>query len=317
MSEKQAQANRRNALKSTGPKTPTGKALASMNALKHGLRASSLAVPVLEAVADWDAHLSQTVRALSPVGYLENVLAERAASILWRLARVVRYESLVIASSMDNAEDLRDAERDAGGFGSRPPDLQELKDKVDQAQENAETFAGPLQAKTSSKVDAGTAWGIVGEAAKSSGVELWEEVVPGSDNWTSTIDLSEVPDEVEVDEWPGWTAGYLREILGRVAKKAGLSQGELVESLTAHLKDDLQEAKETLEKAARDLETWRKTHLLPDEGTLDKVGRYETTLERSLYRTIHELQRLQAARAGEHVPLPAVVDGEVSISRAS
>lgn len=314
-SSKRAAANRRNALKSTGPKTSTGKALASMNALKHGLRASGLAVPVLEDVADWEAHLFQTVRALSPVGYLENVLAERAASILWRLGRVVRYESLVITASMENAEDERAAEKEVGNFGGRSPDLQDLQDKVDQAQENAETFSGLLQAKTSSKVAAGTAWGIVEEAAKASGVELWEELIKDSDNWTSTIDLSEIPDEVGVDEWDGWTAGYLREILGQVAKKAGLSQGELVESLTSHLKEDLQEAKDTLEKAVRSLETWRKTHLLPDETTLDKVSRYETTLERSLFRTIHELQRLQAARSGEHVPLPAVVDGEVTLSR--
>jgi hypothetical protein len=36
-SEKKAEANRRNALKSTGPKTPEGKAAVSLNALKHGL----------------------------------------------------------------------------------------------------------------------------------------------------------------------------------------------------------------------------------------------------------------------------------------
>jgi hypothetical protein len=307
MSEKQAQANRRNALKSTGPKTPTGKALASMNALKHGLRASSLAVPVLEDVADWETHLSQTVRALAPVGYLETILSERAASILWRLGRAVRYESLVIGSSMENAEDER-----ASGSLDRPPDLQDLRDKVDQAQENAETFAHLIEAKLSSKVDAGTAWGIVTEAARVSEVELWDGQEEGS---PSILDLSEIPEDVEVDEWTGWTAGYLRGILGQVAKKAGLSQGELVESLTSRLKDEVQESKEILEKAARSLETWRKAHLLPDETTLDKVSRYETTLERSLFRTIHELQRLQAARAGEKVPLPAVVDGEVSISR--
>jgi hypothetical protein len=38
-------ANRRNATKSTGPKTAAGKARVSLNALKHGLSAQTMVLP--------------------------------------------------------------------------------------------------------------------------------------------------------------------------------------------------------------------------------------------------------------------------------
>lgn len=43
---------------------------------------------------------------------------------------------------------------------------------------------------------------------------------------------------------------------------------------------------------------------------MDRIIRYENALERSLYRALHELQRLQAARNGERPPAPVVVDLE-------
>ena len=46
--------------------------------------------------------------------------------------------------------------------------------------------------------------------------------------------------------------------------------------------------------------------------TLDKFMRYETHIERGMYKALHELQRLQAARSGERVPAPLVVDVDVS-----
>ena len=42
---KQIEANRRNAQKSTGPRTPEGKAVSRFNAFKHGLHAESLVIP--------------------------------------------------------------------------------------------------------------------------------------------------------------------------------------------------------------------------------------------------------------------------------
>ena len=45
-----------------------------------------------------------------------------------------------------------------------------------------------------------------------------------------------------------------------------------------------------------------------------KLSRYGAGIERSLYRALHELQRLQATRAGQPVLAPAAVDVDVSVS---
>ncbi len=57
VSERQIAANRRNAKRSTGPKTEAGKAVQRLNATKHGLTSTIAAVvPAIDDVAEWERH---------------------------------------------------------------------------------------------------------------------------------------------------------------------------------------------------------------------------------------------------------------------
>jgi hypothetical protein len=89
---KQIDANRRNALQSTGPKTLEGKSAVALNAIKHGLLSREVLLPGEDGVAL--AKLSEDVRAqLSPVGALENLFVDRIIAAAWRLHRLTRVEA--------------------------------------------------------------------------------------------------------------------------------------------------------------------------------------------------------------------------------
>ena len=90
--KKQTAANRRNARKSTGPKTAAGKDRAKGNALKHGLTAAQITV-FDERPEDFESFYSGLLTALIPVGALEEQLVERITVCAWRLRRVYRIET--------------------------------------------------------------------------------------------------------------------------------------------------------------------------------------------------------------------------------
>jgi len=46
-------------------------------------------------------------------------------------------------------------------------------------------------------------------------------------------------------------------------------------------------------------------------GALDRIQRYETSKERQMYRALHELQRLQAARQSAMALAPVAIDVDV------
>ncbi|MBC8392819.1 MAG: hypothetical protein H8E17_09690 [Deltaproteobacteria bacterium] len=106
ISEKQLAANRKNAQKSTGPKTPEGKAIASQNATTHGLRSSRVLI-ASENIAEYNTHRTALLKDLAPVGPMETILADRIVKLTWQLDRSARLQACTfdtLINSKDNQE---------------------------------------------------------------------------------------------------------------------------------------------------------------------------------------------------------------------
>jgi len=101
-SEAQVLANRANALKSTGPRTGAGKAIACRNAVKHGLTGGPDVIRSEDQGA-FDAHRERMLGELAPVGSIESALAERVVSLSWRLKRVGRMQNETIDTLITGA----------------------------------------------------------------------------------------------------------------------------------------------------------------------------------------------------------------------
>ena len=91
--QRQIEANRRNARSSTGPRTEAGKAASSANALSHGLTAAGAVVLPEEDPDAFERLRAGVIADLAPAGALQRALAQRVAVLLWRLDRVARLEA--------------------------------------------------------------------------------------------------------------------------------------------------------------------------------------------------------------------------------
>jgi hypothetical protein len=96
VTERQIAANRLNAQRCTGPKTPEGKAAANRNAVTHGLTSSRGLLPG-EKLEDFSDLRARVLAELAPDSAIEIELAERIASLLWRLRRVPAFEAALLA----------------------------------------------------------------------------------------------------------------------------------------------------------------------------------------------------------------------------
>ena len=101
-SEARIAANRRNALKSTGPQTPEGKQQSRANAYKHGMAGAGVVVPELEA-AEVQRRFVAFVGDLKPSGQLGEALILRAATLSVRMERCVKHENAALTDRVRRA----------------------------------------------------------------------------------------------------------------------------------------------------------------------------------------------------------------------
>ena len=81
---------------SKGPVTPEGKAISSLNALKHGYAAKQNILIDSDDVDAWDAHLSGYHASYQPKNYVEKDLVDELAAISWRKSRLLGIDTALI-----------------------------------------------------------------------------------------------------------------------------------------------------------------------------------------------------------------------------
>ena len=118
---RQIEANRRNALRSTGPSTEDGKRRSRQNAVRHGLCAETV-IEIVEDVDDYSGFEAAVIADYDAQTAVERELVLRLASLLWRLRRATAIETDLLRIQ---AEILRDRQHRC-----EPPDQPEQRQNV-------------------------------------------------------------------------------------------------------------------------------------------------------------------------------------------
>jgi hypothetical protein len=103
---RQIEANRRNALLSTGPKTDNGKRRTRHNAVRHGLTAETVVV-ALEDIRDYQAFEAAIIADYDAWTAVERELVLRLASLLWRIRRATAIETDLLQIQAEILHDRR------------------------------------------------------------------------------------------------------------------------------------------------------------------------------------------------------------------
>ena len=101
----QLAANRANAVKSTGPRTPEGKARSAQNARKHGFTASTFAVIQLEDLHQVEHLRADLIAVYQPVNSQELFAIERIALTQQAILRAARLETGLFTSCLNDVLD--------------------------------------------------------------------------------------------------------------------------------------------------------------------------------------------------------------------
>ena len=298
-SRKQVLSNRRNSRKSTGPKTAQGKRAVRWNTLKHGL----LAKATILSIADFDEDpgeykllLEELQADLRPEGVLEQILLEKIASAYWRLRRVLRseqgeVEQGIIDKQHDEMSHLAVSKQFAAECG-----LDLYHKTLSRSVEGVTLLLGVLKSVREDVIEDGFVTQprqkLIDAYFGKDHLRVTQPCKHLSEIVQKNLELSELDPPKRLSGSPPLT--------------------ECKERILSILDKEYSRLEESIDSVGV-VEEWQKKATvarlcLPPEAASLKILRYETTIERQLYRAMDQLERLQRRRQGEVVPPPLKVD---------
>lgn len=312
-SPKKIEANRRNALRSTGPKTARGKRAVARNAMTHGLLTRETIIAHGEGAEDPQEFiqlLSLFYEEYKPVGISEELLVQRIGACYWRLARVLRFEAGETQKRLNGdakvlaLQEMAEVNSDISILEYQQLDGREAREK----EPSREEWFKVKQRQQSSLLTHHIGIKYVRDVLVNTKAEIQEK---GNLSLKSCRQLMS-------------TSGLSNRSLGAACMALTENKAEMCDSTR---EDKTEQTKAAERKVAIDLLDERlelveplldlaiknipveiyarvKSLALPDEAATDKLLRYETHLERQLYRAMDQLERLQRRRKGENVPPP-------------
>jgi hypothetical protein len=271
--------------KGTGPRTQQGKERSKYNAATHGIF-SKVVVLKGESHAEFDALLNGLRSDHQPVGTLEELLVEKLAALFWRNRRLLIAEGAEIRARSEFIEwDGNESRRTTDppidfifsglirGIGD-PDVLQQCLDLLAELKENIVENGFDLE---SDKV-------ILAKLYRD-GEEGQNTLLNSYAIWLNTSLTPEDERQREGYATPEESKHNFLDELKQEIKRLGRYQKEQQAILSAKLKVELLRQN------------------VPDAPQLDRLLRYETSLERSIERTLNQLERLQRIRLGRPAPL--------------
>lgn len=119
-SARQLAANHKNAQRSTGPKTPEGKAKSKFNGLKHGLTAATVVLPYEDQIAYHELR-AQILEDFTPADAMEWMLVDQLASAWWRTIRARKVEGALMdahTKTLMRKNEIEELEGEEENFGA-------------------------------------------------------------------------------------------------------------------------------------------------------------------------------------------------------
>jgi hypothetical protein len=299
VSDKQLEANRKNAQKG-GVKTAEGKAIAKYNALKHGLLAKEVVIPVGDGAENpnaFDALLADLRGQLLPEGTLEEMLVEKIAVAYWRMRRAYEYETGLIREKLDHATDMYYLDTT---WAKHKTD-EEIEREIAEQKEH-------IQAWRQDKA----------ELAKiNKQDQSLKEIYDWEVNWEWL--LEKVQDTYELDFEADATPPQLHKFLNKQAdwddKRICQEHMKICDDQIANHQEQIQKLKKDMTDNRLKIEVIKKLGSIPEKYELDRLLRYEGAIERQFYKALNQLERLQRLRLGDNVPAPIEMNIDVNESK--